>query len=85
MSIRIRSVGEIVVAICAARSVAKPGDVYLDDAAHHALSTKFWDDFASEGSMAKPPANLPELAVMQAEESNNAGREEWDRTFGTEG
>jgi hypothetical protein len=35
------------VALCAARSVEKPGDIYLDDAAHAALVRKFRDDFAS--------------------------------------
>lgn len=49
MSIRIRRIGGVTVALCAARSIEKPGDVYLDDAQHHALAEKFSADFQSEG------------------------------------
>ena len=45
MAIRLRVVPEGLVALCAARSVAKPGDVYLDDSAHYALAEKFWRDY----------------------------------------
>lgn len=86
MSIRIRSVefpnGEIgVIAICAARSIPKPGDIYLDDAIHHALSIKFSLDFASMGELTSPHAGCVEEALMECEESNNSNRTEWDRGF----
>lgn len=44
MAIRIRKVKGRVVALCAAKSVAKQGDIYLDDAQHEALSNKFARD-----------------------------------------
>lgn len=84
MSIRIRTVNGVRVALCAARSVPNPGDVYLDDADHQALSEKFMEDFESEGYNTRPlyPA---EAAVRAAEESNNPNREWWDRTYGERG
>lgn len=51
MAIRIRQAEGITVAICAAMSEEKEGDIYLDDNAHHALSTKFNLDWISEGLM----------------------------------
>lgn len=92
MAIRLRHVeGVGLIAICAARSVEKPGDIYLDDGAHHALSVKFGDDFASEGlraslrEVAPQPGvedRRPMYAAMDIEESNNPNREWWDRTYG---
>ncbi len=49
MAIRIRKVGDTTIALCAAKSRSMPGDLYLGDAAHHALSTKFVLDWYSEG------------------------------------
>lgn len=40
MSIRIRRIDGTMVALCAARTRAEPGDIYLDDAAHYALMEK---------------------------------------------
>ena len=58
MAIRIRYVGGgKVVALCAARSKAQEGDIYLDDGIHHALSTKFMLDFESEGLITDPPVD----------------------------
>ena len=44
MAIRLRTVDGVTVALCAARSVEKPGDRYLDDGEHMALARKFWLD-----------------------------------------
>lgn len=44
MAIRLRKVKGHLVALCAAASVAKPGDIYLDDAQHEALVNKFARD-----------------------------------------
>ena len=33
------------IALCAAETDARPGDVYLDDGAHYALAAKFCDDW----------------------------------------
>ena len=80
MAIRLRRVDGILVAICAARSIKKPEDIYLDDSAHHALAVKFSDDFRSEGY------NLQEVSTdyamrMEQEESNNPNREWWDSVY----
>lgn len=84
MSVRLRRIpGVGLVALCAARSVEKPGDIYLDDEAHHALSRKFDDDFASEGRMPAPLHPPDDVsAAVEAEESNNPNREWWDATYG---
>lgn len=70
----------MLVAICAARSVERPGDIYLDDGIHHALMAKFSKDFAEEGFC--EPFDYPEHGIMEAEESNNANREWWDGIYG---
>ena len=53
MAIRIRKVDGMWVALCAVEADKKEGDIYLDDACHEALSTKFaldWkDDFLKPG------------------------------------
>ena len=49
MAIRIRTVDGIVVALCAAKTQPEEDDIYLDDSAHHALSTKFGVDWYAEG------------------------------------
>ena len=41
MSIRIRTVNEVRVALCAAETDPNPSDIYLDDADHYALAAKF--------------------------------------------
>ena len=54
MAIRIRKVkddsktGWYYVALCAAKSEPKEGDIYLDDGMHEALSYKFEKDFKEE-------------------------------------
>ncbi len=55
MAIRIRIINGITVALCAAETIAKPRDIYLDDNAHHALSTKFAIDWEFEGLLKNPP------------------------------
>lgn len=74
MAIRLREVAGTMVAICAARSVPKDGDVYLDDRAHGALSAKFHADLLGS-------SDWPEHALADAEESNNAAREWWDSEY----
>ncbi len=44
MGIRLRSVNGVRVALCAVETDPQPGDVYLDDFDHHALSAKFARD-----------------------------------------
>ncbi len=57
MSIRIREIDGEAVALCAAKTKAKKGDIYLDDNVHHALMTKFTVDLESEGLLKKPPVD----------------------------
>ncbi len=80
MSIRLRKVNGILIAFCAARSVEKPGDIYLDDNAHHALAEKFARDFYSEGSIVRVPDSR-EAALAEREESDNPNREEWEKLY----
>lgn len=82
MSIRIREVDGVTIALCAARSMPKEGDIYLDDAAHHALSIKFDLDFSSMNFMQATYKKSVEARLMEQEESNNTNREWWDRTYG---
>lgn len=49
MAIRIRKVNSKYVALCAAKSEAEEGDIYLNDGMHTALSDKFTKDFESMG------------------------------------
>ena len=44
MAIRLRTVDGKRVALCAANFKEKPGDLYLDDADHYAIATKFYQD-----------------------------------------
>ncbi len=48
MAIRLRTVGNVRVALCAAETDAKPGDVYLDDGDHRALTAKFSHDWKGQ-------------------------------------
>ena len=83
MAIRLRVVDGVLIATCAARSVEKPGDVYLDDAAHEALADKFARDWSESGVL-----NLPGVTgdlytyLVEQEESNNPNRTWWDETYG---
>ncbi len=60
MAIRIRKIksdisfsGFSYVALCAAKSKQKKGDIYLDDGMHEALSDKFDKDFREMGFINK--------------------------------
>lgn len=48
MSIRLRTVGGVRVALCAYETDPKEGDTYLDDADHYALAAKFRRDWQGE-------------------------------------
>jgi len=45
MAIRLRKVNGVAVALCAAKTAAEPGDIYLDDDWHYAISQKYWRDY----------------------------------------
>jgi len=69
MSIRIREINGHTVALCAAKTKGKKGDIYLDDAAHHALTTKFGVDWVSEGRLTEDLADDIIKDLMLKEES----------------
>lgn len=76
MSIRVRLVEGKLIACCAARSVPKDGDLYLDDGVHHALAAKFAADW-------ELPWRYEDAdALREREESSNPNRDDWDATFG---
>lgn len=83
MAIRLREIDGVWIAICAARSMPKQGDVYLHDGMHHALSVKFDQDFGNEYRITPwSDAEKDRLALMEQEESNNPNREWWDKEYG---
>lgn len=70
MAIRLRQVDGVLVALCAAKSVEKSGDIYLDGNTHHALYEKFLEDAKYEGYNTMPLDNR--LTVIRAlEEKDN--------------
>lgn len=70
MSIRIRKIEGETVALCASKTEAQEGDIYLDDCAHHALMTKFTVDLESEGWLLKnTPVDELVKELMLKEES----------------
>lgn len=71
MSIRIREIEGEIVALCAAKTGAKEGDIYLNDCAHHALMVKFTVDLESEGWLKEnAPVDEKMKEVMLREEDN---------------
>lgn len=62
MSIRLRTVNGTRVALCAAENPEESGDLYLDDADHHALAAKFLEDWKGNGLI--PPLCRP-LSVAE--------------------
>lgn len=49
MAIRIRKIKGKLIALCAADTKARKGDIYLDDNVHHALGEKFYADYKKMG------------------------------------
>jgi hypothetical protein len=68
----------MVVALCAVESDEQVGDIYLDDTAHHALSTKFALDWQSEGLITNPPIDIELFAVMESQKIRDAEDELWE-------
>jgi hypothetical protein len=74
MSIRIRKIQGHTVALCAAKTNPEIGDIYLDDNAHYALSTKFMVDFESTGHWVDPPVDETVKALMLKAEVSRSQR-----------
>ena len=78
MAIRLRTINGEMIALCAAKSVPKEGDIYFDDNAHYALMIKFGRDFAeSDGVEYRHPA-YEYHHLIDAEEDNNSNRDLWN-------
>ena len=85
MAIRLRHLAERGwVALCAARSVEQPGDVYLDDDQHNALANKFARDFSDLCDQPLPGV-YDDSAIVEREEDNNPNRAWWDEEYGRDG
>lgn len=80
MAIRLRVVNEKYIALCAARSLPKEGDVYLHDEWHEALTNKFSRDWSD--LVAGLPHDDRNDDLVDQEESNNSNRELWDLMYG---
>lgn len=76
MSIRIREIEGETVALCAAKTEPKEGDIYLDDNAHHALTTKFAVDFESEEFYAGPVDELVKELMLKEESQRSMSKDE---------
>jgi hypothetical protein len=75
MSIRLRTVEGIRVALCGVESDPLDGDVYLDDRDHYALAMKFWKDWNED--FKHPRIDDPPLqwAVMETQKVRDAQEE----------
>lgn len=84
MAIRLRFIesptGGSYVALCAARSVAKPGDIDLDDNIHAALSNKFSRDYNEMFDLSLPGV-YDDHVLVEREESDNPNRTWWDSQY----
>lgn len=71
MAIRLRRVDGLLVALCAAETDPRPGDVYLDDAQHYALAAKFSRDFRATLGF-EGPTYPEEWAAMDSQKVRDA-------------
>jgi hypothetical protein len=83
MAIRLRVVEGHWVALCAARSVEKEGDIYLDDGWHQALGNKFARDYHEMYGFDISGRDT-NTEWVEREESNNSNREWWNSFYGKE-
>jgi hypothetical protein len=77
MAIRLRHINGRLIALCAAKSMPLPDDIYLDDATHGALAEKFARDW-NEAWNLNIPYDTDVDALIDAEEASNVNREAWD-------
>lgn len=72
MAIRIRTVNGVRVALCAAETDPCPGDIYLDDSDHYALSAKFYFDWKGDKAS---PEYLEQWEIMESQKLRDAQEE----------
>jgi hypothetical protein len=82
MAIRLRTVGGVRVALCAAETDEMPGDVYLDDGDHYAIAAKYAQDRRGETITTEYPE---EWAAMESQKFRDAKTElnKWLAAQGT--
>jgi hypothetical protein len=80
VSIRLRTVRGVRVALCAVESDPLPGDVYLDDGDHYALAAKFRRDWKGQVNDVEYPE---EWAAMDTQKLRDAEEElkKWQATL----
>jgi hypothetical protein len=76
MSIRLRTVGDVRVALCAVESDAMPGDVYLDDGDHYALAAKFRRDWYGQMNDFPYPEEWAAMKTQKVRDAQ-AEHEKW--------
>jgi hypothetical protein len=81
MSIRLREVGGIKIALCAVESDPMPGDIYIDDGYHYALAMKFMQDWRDE-FIYDPGADPPREWAMMATQKVRDAQEELKKWLG---
>ena len=67
VSIRIRVVDGVTIAVCAVETDPQPGDIYLDDAVHEALADKFASDWNMPWAVSRLPL-MESVKVRDARE-----------------
>lgn len=72
MAIRIRTVNRICIALCAAETDPKLGDLYIDDGQHYALAAKWAQDYQGQTI----DWNYPEEEAAMATQKVRDAREE---------
>lgn len=90
MAIRLRTVAGLRVALCAAETNALPGDVYVDDGDHHALSAKFAQDWQGRTVKWGPYPEWEAMATQKLCDAyeefrkwEDAGRPDWSKPEST--
>lgn len=76
MSIRLRTVEGIRVALCGYETDEMPNDVYLDDGDHYALAAKFSRDWQWNGIIPDGPTYTEEWAAMDTQKLRDATKRE---------
>ena len=71
MSIRIRSVNGVTVALCAYETDDLPGDVYLDDGQHYALAAKFRRDWLGQVNDFPYPEEWAAMDTQKLRDANS--------------
>ena len=80
MSIRIRIIDGLAVALCAVESDAAPGDIYLDDSIHYALAAKLamdWQGRTINWQYPEEWAAMDSQKVRDAREIYERYAQEW--------